>query len=258
MNALTLIGIATNAAMVWMALAWVLARRANNAGWVDVAWTYAFTVVAVILSALGGAPTERKILLLVLVGGWSLRLGTYLFRRVGRHPEDPRYAQLRDQFPKRPWLMFFGVFQAQAVLVGILSTPFALVASNPAPGLTHWEILAAAVWLCGLTGESVADAQLAAFKRNPVNRGRVCDTGLWRFSRHPNYFFEWLIWVAFGVMAGGHPFGWAGLISPVIMYLLLTMVTGIPPAEAGSLKSRGDAYRAYQSRTSAFFPLPPR
>ncbi|GAB4175556.1 MAG: DUF1295 domain-containing protein [Terrimicrobiaceae bacterium] len=258
MNALTLVGIATNVAMVWMALAWIFARRADNAGWVDVAWSYAFTVATILLCALGPAPADRKLLLIALVAGWSLRLGTYLVWRVGRHPEDPRYAQLREQFPQRPWLMFFGVFQAQAVLVGILCTPFAIVAANTSHTFSIWEAVGAAVWVVGLAGESIADSQLAAFKRDPANRGMVCDVGLWRYSRHPNYFFEWVIWVGFGLLALGAPHGWLGLMSPIIMYYLLTRVTGIPPAEAGSLKSRGDAYREYQKTTSPFFPMPPK
>ena len=260
MNAWILGGVATNAVMVFMAFVWLAAKRVNNAGWVDVAWSYSFTVVVALLFWLGPAPDFRKILLCVIVGIWSLRLGTHLAIRVGKHhpTEDSRYAALREQFPKRPWLMFFGFFQAQAVLVGILSVPFFAVAANNSPTISPWEIAGALLWLIAIGGESLADSQLSAFRNRPENQGKVCDRGLWKYSRHPNYFFEWMIWVAFAVVALGSPGGWLGILSPIIMYYLLTQVTGIPPAETQSLKSRGDAYRAYQARTSAFFPLPPR
>jgi len=132
------------------------------------------------------------------------------------------------------------------------------VAANSSPTISPWEIAGALLWLIAIGGESLADSQLSAFRNRPENQGKVCDRGLWKYSRHPNYFFEWMIWVAFAVVALGSTGGWLGTLSPIIMYYLLTQVTGIPPAETQSLKSRGDAYRAYQARTSAFFPLPPR
>ncbi len=259
MNAWVLGGFATNVLMVYMALVWFASKRVNNAGWVDVAWAYSFTGVVALSTALGPAPDFRKVLLCLMVGIWSLRLGTYLARRVGKHHpvEDARYAALREQFPKRPWLMFFGFFQAQAVLTAILSIPFFAVAVNTSQQISPWEIAGAALWVMAFFGESIADAQLSAFRNKPENRGKVCDAGLWKFSRHPNYFFEWVIWVSYAVFAMGSPGGWAGWLSPIIMYYLLTRVTGVPPAEAQSLKSRGTAYVDYCQRTSVFFPLPP-
>jgi steroid 5-alpha reductase family enzyme len=243
-----------------MAIVWLASKRVNNAGWVDVAWSYSFTLVVTLSAALGSAPAFRKLLFCTLVGIWSLRLGTYLAVRVGRHhpTEDARYAALREQFPKRPWLMFFGFFQLQGVLTTILAIPIFAMAANPSPTLSGWEFAGLGLWLLAFAGEALSDSQLAAFRKHPENRGKVCDRGLWKFSRHPNYFFEWLIWVSYAVLAMGSPGGWAGILSPIIMYLLLTKVTGIPPAEEQSLRSRGDAYRAYQTRTSAFFPLPPK
>lgn len=260
MSVWALAGTATGGVVVLMAGVWVMARHLDNAGWVDVAWAYAFTVVAVVAAVLGVAPPVRSLLLGAMVATWSLRLGSHLAVRVARHHpvEDSRYADLRNQFPRAPWTMFFWFFLAQGVLVGILSLPVFLAASNPAPSLSPWEIAGATLWLAALLGESLADSQLSAFRNNPANAGRVCDRGLWKFSRHPNYFFEWLVWVAFAVFAAGSPHGWTALSSPLIMLLLLTRVTGIPPAEAASLRSRGDAYRAYQRRTSPFFPLPPK
>ena len=129
---------------------------------------------------------------------------------------------------------------------------------NPAPQLHALELAGAALWLLALGGEALADAQLAAFKRDSANKGRVCAVGLWRFSRHPNYFFEWLIWVAFFVFALGSPRGWVAIIGPASILYLLLRVTGIPLTEEQALRSKGDAYRRYQQTTSAFIPWFPK
>jgi steroid 5-alpha reductase family enzyme len=260
MSIWTLVGIGINAAILMMVVVWYIAKRLNNAGYVDAAWSYGFTFVIGVFALTGSGDTTRKLVLAAMVAVWSLRLGTHILLRLLKHhpAEDPRYAELREMFPKRPWFMFFGFFQLQAILIGILSIPFAISASNPAPALNPWEIAGVILFVVAFLGEIVADAQLAAFKRDPANAGKVCDAGLWRYSRHPNYFFEWLIWVAFFLYAIGSPHGWVGIISPLLMLLFLTKVTGIPPAEAQSLKSRGEAYRDYQRRTSAFVPWLPR
>lgn len=260
MSIWTLVGIGINAAIVMMVVVWYIAKRLNNAGYVDAAWSYGFTFVIAVFALAGSGDATRKLVLAAMVALWSLRLGTHiLIRLLKHHPaEDPRYAELREMFPKRPWFMFFGFFQLQAILIGILSIPFAISASNRAPSLNPWEIAGVILFIAAFLGEIVADAQLATFKRNSANAGKVCDAGLWRYSRHPNYFFEWLIWVAFFLYALGSPHGWVGVLSPLLMLVFLTKVTGIPPAEAQSLKSRGDAYRDYQRRTSAFVPWLPR
>jgi steroid 5-alpha reductase family enzyme len=117
------------------------------------------------------------------------------------------------------------------------------------------------VLLAAIAGEALADGQLRQFRADPGNRGRVCDIGLWGWSRHPNYFFEWLGWVAYPLLAidlrGDYPFGWLALSAPAFMYWLLVYVSGVPPLEQQMLRSRGAAYREYQGRVSAFFPLPP-
>ena len=152
----------------------------------------------------------------------------------------------------------FGFFQLQAISVVALGVAFLLAAQNPSPALHPFEIAGAALWLLAISGEALADAQLAAFKRDPVNKGRVCDVGLWRFSRHPNYFFEWLIWVADFVFALASPWGWVAIIGPAGILFLLLRVTGIPMAEQQSLRSKGDAYRRYQQTTNAFVPWFPK
>jgi len=246
--------------MLMMVVVWAFAKRMNNAGIVDIWWSFGFAPVAVYCAVFGAGDPVRKAVVAAMVCLWSLRLGSHLHRRVmSHHPaEDPRYAELRTQFPNRTWLMFFGFFQLQAVLIGLLSVPVALACSDLSGPPGVFEVAGFGLWLVAICGESIADRQLAAFRSRPENRGRVCDAGLWNYSRHPNYFFEWLIWVSFFVYALGSPWGWTGIVSPLLMLYFLTCMTGIPPSEAHSLKSRGDAYRAYQKRTSAFLPWFPK
>ncbi|MEI6338151.1 MAG: DUF1295 domain-containing protein [Verrucomicrobiota bacterium] len=258
MNAWTLTGIGVNAAVLLMALTWVICRKLNNAGYMDAAWSYAFALVVGIFVTLGAGAPLRKELIAGLVTIWSLRMGTrFLIRVIRNHPaEGERYAALREQFPKRVWYMFFGFFQLQAVLIGLLSAPFAAACSNPSPSLHPCEIAGVVLWIIALCGETLADHQLHRFRSDPVNKSRVCGTGLWRYSRHPDYFFAWLIWVSYFVFALGTPGGWITIYCPLLM--LYFKVTGIPAAEAQLLRSCGDACRAYQRTTSAFLPLPPK
>jgi steroid 5-alpha reductase family enzyme len=155
-------------------------------------------------------------------------------------------------------MRFLLFFEFQALLCLVLAAPFYLAASNPAPEITGLEYAGIAIWLAAIAGESIADRQLAAFKRDPANKGKTCRIGLWNYSRHPNYFFEWLIWVAFALFALDSPNGWAGLISPALILYFLFKVTGIPATEAQALRSRGEDYRRYQQTTSAFVPWFPR
>lgn len=260
MNILPLLVSGTVIAMAVMSIVWFFARRMNNAGIVDIWWSYAFTPVVLFYGIFGSGHIIRNSLIAAMVCAWSLRLGGHLYKRVmAHHPEeDPRYAALRRQFPRHTWLMFFGFFQLQAVLVGLLSTPLAIACSNPASGIGLFEVLGLLLWLVAIAGESIADRQLAIFKAHPASKGRVCEFGLWKYSRHPNYFFEWVVWISYFVFGLGSPWSWAGIISPLLMLYFLTSVTGIPPAEAQSLASRGDAYRDYQKRTSPFIPWFPK
>jgi steroid 5-alpha reductase family enzyme len=175
------------------------------------------------------------------------------------HPEeDGRYAEMRERWRGSLSRKMFGFFEIQAVSVVILGLPFLFAVSNAEAAFQTLEIAGVFVWLIAWLGESVADAQLAAFKRDLANSGRVCDAGLWRYSRHPNYFFEWLIWVGFFLVGCASPWGWVGIIAPAGILHLLLNVTGVPLTEAQSLRSKGEAYRRYQSTTNAFFPWFPR
>jgi steroid 5-alpha reductase family enzyme len=162
--------------------------------------------------------------------------------------------QLRREWGGNLPLKFLVFFQAQALLAMVLSAPFLLAALNPEARLSGFEYAGAALWAVAFVGELTADWQLARFKSDPASRGRTCRVGLWRYSRHPNYFFEWLIWVGFATFAMGSPYGWAGLVSPLLMLFFLFRVTGIPATEAQALRSRGEDYRRYQRTTSAFVP----
>ncbi len=238
----------------------LVCRRLDNYGFVDVAWSYAFALLALFYAACGAGWLPRRVTLALMAGLWSLRLGTHLLKRVaGHHPvEDGRYVQLRKDWAGNFGPKMFGFFQLQAASVVLLGVPFLLPVLNPTPGYHPLEIAGAGLWLLAIAGESLADAQLAAFKRDPANKGRVCDAGLWRTSRHPNYFFEWLIWVAYFVFALGSPWGGLALIGPASILYLLLRVTGIPLTEQQSLRSKGDAYRRYQQTTSAFLPWFPK
>jgi steroid 5-alpha reductase family enzyme len=246
--------------MAVFALLYLWARRIDNYGIVDIAWSYAFGAAALLYALLGPGWPVRRALIAALTLSWSLRLGTHLLVRIVRHhpEEDSRYRQLRRDWGAGFARRMAGFFQLQAVSVVFLSAPFFLATLNPAPGLSRAEIAGTALWLVAISGEALADAQLAAFRRDPAQRGRVCAVGLWHYSRHPNYFFEWLIWVAYFVFACGSPYGWVAAVSPACILGLLLRVTGIPMTEAQSIRSKGDAYRRYQRTTSAFVPWIPR
>jgi steroid 5-alpha reductase family enzyme len=256
--ALLIIGLAALCAA--FAGLYALARRLDNYGIVDVAWAYAFAALAGFYALFGQGAPSRRALIAALAVLWSLRLGTHLLIRVARHhpAEDTRYLQLRRDWAGNFDAKMFRFFQMQAASIVLLGAAFLVIVQNPAPGFHLLEIFGTGLWILALAGESLADAQLAAFKRDPANRGRVCAVGLWRFSRHPNYFFEWLVWVAFFVFALASPWGWVAAIGPATILYLLLRVTGIPMAEEQSLRSKGEAYRHYQKTTSAFVPWPPK
>jgi steroid 5-alpha reductase family enzyme len=242
-----------------MAAAWAVQRRSRNAGIVDVAWAYAVGGLAVAFAAFAPGWPVRRVLIGTMMLFWSGRLGTYLLRdRVIGQPEDGRYRELRRSWGAAANRRFFWFFQAQAAAACLFALPALLAAFNAAPGLTRLEAAAIALWLAAIAGESTADRQLARFKASAANRGRTCRVGLWRYSRHPNYFFEWAAWVAFALFAWPSPGGPLALVCPLAMLYLLFKVTGIPATEAQAVRTRGDDYRQYQQTTSVFVPWFPR
>ena len=205
----------------------------------------------------GWAP--RRALVAALAGLWAARLSWYLLvDRVLPPGEDGRWHALRERWGARAPAAFFLVFQLQALLAAILSGAYLLAMRAPEPGLRPWDVLAAALVLGAVAGESLADRQLARWRADPANRGRTCRVGLWRWSRHPNYFFEWLHWWAWPLLAIGAPWGWTAVYAPILMLAFILGLSGIPATERRALATRGEDYRRYQHTTSAFFPWPPR
>jgi steroid 5-alpha reductase family enzyme len=244
-----------------MVLGWAFQRHRNNGGWTDVFWTFGTGAVCVAAAlALPGEPA-RQLVVAVLAAVWSLRLGFHILARVlGSDEEDRRYANFREDWGADFQRRMFSFLQTQALAGFVLAAAVFVAAHNPAPFGSLLDYAALALFALALAGESLADAQLAQFKADPANRGRVADTGLWAWSRHPNYFFEWLVWVAVALLAiaPGYPQGWWALAAPVLMFVLLNYVSGVPPLELAMRQSRGAAFDAYAARTSRFFPMPPR
>ena len=239
-----------------MCFIWLWFRRIQNAAVVDVGWGNGFALMAVVAFFLGDGWFERKLLVAALVVFWGERLTIHLLvdRVLGGKPEDGRYQQMRQEWKTNLNAKFFAFFQFQTLLVVVLSLPFALAMLNTSQGFTALDLVGAGLWLVGIVGESNADAQLRRFKSRPDSAGRTCREGLWNYSRHPNYFFEWVIWIGYGTLALGTPWGWLGLLSPLAILYILTQLTGIPLTEAQAIRSRGDDYREYQRTTSAFVP----
>ena len=183
-----------------------------------------------------------------------------LARRVYKHhpEEDGRYKELRSSYGPNLKFRFFLFFMAQGLSVVLLSVPFLMVSQNSDPQIHVIEIVGFILVLLSILGEATADHQLSKFKKNPVNKGKTCQLGLWRYSRHPNYFFETCVWFSFFVIALGTPGTWFTIYCPLVMLTLVTKVSGIPPSEAQALRSRGDEFRDYQRRTSAFVPWFPK
>jgi steroid 5-alpha reductase family enzyme len=247
---------------VIMAGAWAIQRRTGNSGWIDATWTFGVGAVSALLALFadgsGDAPLWRRVMVALLVAIWSLRLGGHIARRTVKAGDDPRYRKLIEEWGSAAPRRLFQFLQAQALVGAILAVSVALAAHAPSAQLRVQDIAGAALFAIAVLGEGAADAQLAQFGADPANRGKICDVGLWRRSRHPNYFFEWLVWVAFAVIAAdatrAGAFGWLAIVAPALMYLTLRYASGVPPLEAHMLRSRGEAFRAYQARTPIFFP----
>lgn len=238
-------------------LMWWHQRATGNAGWVDVFWSWATGITGAAFLLCGEGDLIPRLAALVLLACWSLRLGGHIFRRVSQdNEEDGRYAAMREALGDKAQPVFLLFFWGQALLAWGFALTFKVIGEQ-----LQWHPLAVLVgFLLGLLaigGEGLADRQLSRFRVNPANRGKTCREGLWRYSRHPNYFFEWLHWISYPLIAvGASHAGWLWLL-PLAMFLFLWFVTGIPYTEKQAIKSRGDDYRDYQRTTSAFFPRRP-
>ena len=241
------------------AILWIVQVARRDAGVVDVGWTMGVGAMAVYAAVMGEGWLPRRLLLGAMGGLWALRLAGYiLFNRVLNGSEDSRYQSLRALWGPRANRWFFFFFTGQSLLVVLFALPFLPAAQKEQAAFTGFDLLAVATWTAAMGGEWIADRQLARFRRRPENRGKVCRDGLWNWSRHPNYFFEWLHWFAYVFLAFGAPgFGWA-VVGPAAMYLFLTRISGIPHVEREALAKRGEEYRRYQESTPMLIPLPKR
>ncbi|MEP6632626.1 MAG: DUF1295 domain-containing protein [Luteimonas sp.] len=241
-------------AMVGM---WSFSMRVRNIGYVDVAWAGLMALAALLAGGLSqGATLVRA---LTALGGavWGARLCLHLLHRVLHEPEDGRYQALRAEWKGSAW-RYFAFFQLQALVVALFSLPLLAAAANPLAQVNSWIIAGVVVWLLAVGGEALADAQLSAHRADPANKGKTCRAGLWSWSRHPNYFFEWLHWFTYVLLGVSSPYFWLTWLGPIVMFAFLYRVSGIPWTEKQALRSRGEDYKRYQQEVSAFFPWPPR
>ncbi|WP_020406045.1 DUF1295 domain-containing protein [Hahella ganghwensis] len=239
-------------------LGWWIQEKQQNAGWVDVLWAFSVAILAVCYLYAGTGDMALRLLVGVIYLVWFGRLGWHLTVRLLRDAEeDGRYLYMRRWAGSRSSVIFLGFYLMQASWVWIFTLPAWVLADGQWPPL--WSVFSAStVILVAWWGESVADAQLLRFKKTADNDQKVCQSGLWRYSRHPNYFFEWCHWFAYpllGVSTAGGSWLW---LAPAVMFIFLYFVTGIPFTEQQALRRRGDAYRRYQRTTSMFFPWKPR
>lgn len=264
MNAIEILIWVTCLSCLMMAGLWGIQRRTNDAGIVDVGWAAGMVLAAGMILLYGQGDPLRRWMIGLMAGLWALRLGSYLlFNRVlkpgGKDggKEDGRYAHMRERLGNKAQAVFFLFFQVQALFVLMFTIPLLVPLGNPHPAPTFWDALAVLVWLVAVGGEALADKQLARFRDNPAHRGKTCQVGLWRYSRHPNYFFEWLHWFAYLLLGIGSDWWWLAALGPVVMIVFLYKITGIPHTERQAQSHRQD-YAEYQRNTSAFFPWFPK
>ncbi len=240
-----------------MAGAWAIQRWTGRSGWIDTIWSFAVGLGGIGAALSANGEFGRRMVVLVIIAAWALRLGGHIGARTGKHDEDPRYANLIEQWGDSAALRLFVFLQIQALAAFVLVLSVYLAATNSAAFAQGFDIAAMAVAAIALGGEALSDFQLARFRKTPQAKTEVCETGLWRYSRHPNYFFEWLFWCCWLLFAlQGTAWSWLALLAPMMMYWLLVHVSGIPPLEEHMLRSRGEKFRSLQQRVNAFFPGP--
>lgn len=247
------------AAFALMTTVWLVSLGKKDVSIIDIFWGPGFALIAWIYFALGEQSTVRQLLLPSLVTLWGLRLGLYIFWRGRGKGEDYRYAEMREKRGSRFALLSLGtVFWVQATLLWLIGLPLLHIQLSGQPGSLGWlDALGIALFSAGFYFEAVGDFQMARFKDNPDNKGKVLDSGLWRYTRHPNYFGDATLWWGFWLIAiaGGSPV-WT-VVCPLLMTGLLLKVSGVALLEKGLEKTK-PAYRDYVARTNAFLPWPPR
>jgi steroid 5-alpha reductase family enzyme len=238
-----------------MVLLWLIERRIRNASIADVGWCYGLTLVVWWYAGSVAGEPARRLLVALMIFLYAVRLGTHvLIDRVWRKQEDGRYRALRHQWGAHESSRMFWYFQLQAAAIAFFSLPPLVVMQNPHPPFHYWDLIGLLWWAAAVTGEAVADRQLAAFRSKPWNTGRVCRIGLWRYSRHPNYFGEslawWGLWVASLGVAG--EIWYLTLLSPLLITFLLLKVSGVPLLEARM--SQHPDWAEYAKKTPVLIP----
>lgn len=254
-----LFGATIAAVALFMAAGWVVSLLRRDASIVDIMWGAGFVVIAWVAFFAGDGYEGRRWLITLLTTAWGMRLSIYLYRRNHGLPEDYRYQAMRRNWGARfPLMSLITVFGLQGALMWLVSLPVQVAQLSGTPGsFTVLDVLGASVFAAGLLFEAVGDAQLARFKADPASAGRVMDRGLWRYTRHPNYFGDALVWWGLFLVAAAEPWALLTVFSPALMTWLLTRVSGVALLER-SLKKRREGYDDYIARTSAFIPRPPR
>jgi steroid 5-alpha reductase family enzyme len=258
MSALEILAAGQAVSSLLMALAWFFCKRLKNASYVDALWAYGVGVMGIVFICSVEGDSSRKNWVIGLLALWSLRLGTHLLKRCRKGIEDSRYRYFRRSWRDRADYLFFLFFQKQAFWVVLFAAPFLIVGNNSEP-MGILDFIGISVWTVGFIGGGLADRQLANFKNEAGRKtGDVCSAGLWRLSRHPNYFFEWVLWCSYPFLGWQAANGSWLLLLPILLIIFLLKVTGIPHVEARKLEASGRQYKEYMARTSAFIPWVPR
>jgi steroid 5-alpha reductase family enzyme len=256
----TLVLVSAIAILAFMTVVWLVSLAVGKASVVDVVWSVCFVIAAAIALWFGAGVFERRLLVAVLTTVWGARLAIHIFRRNLGKPEDHRYQAFRERFGEHRywWVSLFQVFWLQGAIAMVVAAPIFVAGAGETPrSLTALDLLGALVWALGFGFEAVGDLQLDRFTRDPANRGRVMDRGLWRYTRHPNYFGDACVWWGIGLIGLVTPWGWLALAGPALMTFLLVRVSGVAMLER-SIGSRRPGYAEYVRRTSAFVPMPPK
>ncbi len=245
----------TASLLLYFFIGWAIHKYSKKLAWVDFFWSSAFTLIALLTL------TNQNFDLPLIYSSaglyllWSLRLSIYLFKRILIHSEDGRYISLKENWNKYYNIKSGLFFLFQAILVLILSIPMYLQFKFGQAESHYYQYLSVVIFLVGVIGGSISDFQLSQFKMN-APKGSICNIGLWKYSRHPNYFFEIITWFGLSLSSFHLDYGYLSLIPAVLMFIFIRYLTGVPPSEAQAIKSRGDRYREYQSQTNILLPLP--
>lgn len=250
-----MLGASLVAVLALMAILWAIYFVKRNAGIGAIGWASGFILTSWIYLLIGDGYLLKKLAMTLMVTIWAARLVFLFYQRYVSLPEDSRFVDIRASWGgDRSGILFLMLFLFKGLLVVILSIPFLIVSHNAKSSWDSWELIGFLIWAAGVVGESIADLQMQKFRSNPGSQEKVYQNGLWRFSRHPNYFFEWVVWIGFWVFALPTQGGWLAIISPALVLALLLKVSGIPLLEPVLLKKKGEAYALYQKTTSPFFP----